>query len=89
MNTIYKYPLDVLQVQTLRVPLTWEPLSVHVQNGAICIWALVDTRSQLDREVRVSVFGTGNAIQDDPGQFLGTVLLDAGSLVFHVFVADA
>lgn len=88
MRRIFKYQLDVVDRQVVRAPRGWKPLSVGVQRDMVCIWASVDP----DAEVVDHVFwihGTGHrAVAVEVGaEFLGTVLLHGGDLVFHVFVA--
>lgn len=41
-KTIYKYPLDVTDVQEIKLPVGAEILTVQAQNGTLCLWALVD-----------------------------------------------
>lgn len=80
MKTIYKYQLDPgVTVLTLRGQI----LSVGVQGDDIMAWAVHDD-SALERQVRVSVMGTGHPFVNAPeSDFVGTVFL--GPLVFHVF----
>lgn len=61
-------------------------LSAHAQADAICVWAYVLTDTPL-RPVHFNVYPTGADMPDMPGNFLGTVLLRSGSLVFHVYEA--
>jgi len=58
-------------------------LTVAVQDGAPCIWALVDP-AQPSRERRIRIYGTGHSI-NEPGRYIGTFQLLGGTLVFHVF----
>jgi hypothetical protein len=46
METIYKYPLKLTGEQTIEMPRGAEILSVQDQGGTICVWALVDTKSE-------------------------------------------
>lgn len=61
-------------------------LSAHAQGTDICIWAYVLPDTPL-REVHFNVFPTGARVPDMPGEFISTVLLHGGQLVFHVFKA--
>jgi hypothetical protein len=63
--------------------LRW--LSVDVQRERPVIWAVVDVETPL-RQVTVLVRGTGHAMTGDEGRHLGTIQLDGGSLIFHVFL---
>jgi len=48
MNSIWKYPLQVTDAQTIDVPEGSEALSVQVQNGTPCLWARVDPAAAKD-----------------------------------------
>lgn len=81
--TIWKFPLQITDVQTIEVPTAGKLLSVQVQHQVPCIWALVDPKQP--KELRkIRIYGTGHPI-DQLGQFIGTFQVQAGALVFHVF----
>lgn len=89
MHTVYKYPLDgYADRQTIELPKGAQPLSVQFQNGQLCLWALVDTNLGLGRYT-VQMYGTGHEIDADDlpvgHEFLGTVQVSGGVLVFHLF----
>lgn len=85
MYRIYKFQLEVTDIQIINLSKNAHVLSVQVQNGIPCIWALVKTDSVLDVPYRVNTYGTGHCVSDHPGSFLGTYQLHDGALVFHVF----
>lgn len=85
MKTIHKYELqinDTIQVETDYVE-RW--LSVDVQRGQPVIWAEVDTDKPKQTHT-LCIRGTGHPMTGSECSFLGTILLDDGSLVFHVFL---
>lgn len=88
MKTIWKYPLKVVDQQTIRMPERAQILSVQTQNGTPCIWALVQPDAVLLPRT-INTFGTGHPIDGNPGAFVGTYQLQGGALVlvFHVFEA--
>lgn len=77
---MYKYTLDVKHGnQILRIPHGGKIKHVDMQNGKICLWALVQlTDSNATRTFHV--FATG---EDTAGHYTGTVL--DGVFVWHVF----
>lgn len=88
MKTIWKFPLQTTDQQSLEMPESAEILSVQVQGETPCLWALVDP--QAIRLTRVfETFGTGHPVPVDAGhirrKFIGTYQLLSGALVFHVF----
>jgi hypothetical protein len=83
---IYKYLLRAADDVKIVMPSGAQVLSVQVQHGAPCLWALVDSGAPLvDRHFKV--FGTGNSVPkySSPLPFVGTFQLEGGALVFHVF----
>lgn len=86
MRKIFKYPLEVTDYQTVRVKRPAMLLSVAEQNNGIVMYVMVDDlESEIPIDVRI--IGTGHPINDDIEnyEFLGTVKLAGGGLMFHVF----
>jgi hypothetical protein len=84
--TIYKYPIEVTDSQTARIPEGAQILDTQMQNGTPCIWALVDPDAVL-RDRTVYVFGTGHHVPSEPLQHIGTFQIMGGNLVFHAFIS--
>lgn len=81
---IFKYPIVMKDLNRIEMPKGAEVLSVHVQNGAPQIWALVEPDNV--KETRhFFVIGTGNPIPEGIGRFIGTFQMLNGSLVWHLF----
>lgn len=89
MQTIYKYPLDITDEQTVMIPHGSEILSAQIQGAQLCLWALVDSEATVVKH-RVRIFGTGNPVtlNDElvncSWKFVGTV--QDRIFVWHVFV---
>lgn len=81
---IYKYTITIAEKQTINMPTSAHVLSVQVQQGMICIWAVVSP-SSLEGETEIYMYGTGHTMESNRKSFIGTVQLDKGELVFHVF----
>jgi len=82
MTTIYKYPLEVTDVQSLELPKGYEILSVGEQGGGLVMWAEVDPEQPL-YQARIRIVGTGQPISPVDRQFIGTVQI--GMMAWHVF----
>ena len=62
-----------------------ELLSVENQNENIMLYALVDDQAE-QRPRLITIHGTGHAADNvDASQFIGTVKLQLGGIMFHVF----
>ncbi len=86
MTTIWKYELRVADEQTVMMPKGARILSVAVQRGKPCLWAMVDDREEKRVARTIQLHGTGLlAPGAENDVFIGTVLLDGGWLVYHVF----
>ena len=83
--TIYKYKISLLDKQELILPKQAKILSVQVQNGSICIWALVD--ENLEKEKRqVLIIGTGENIEDDLFVYTYIGTIQQAPYVWHIFI---
>jgi len=85
MEQIFKYPIEVTDEQTIKMPEDAQILTVQTQRGAPCIWAKVDESKKMT-DCRIRTFGTGHNIPEGfYGKYIGTYQLKDGNLVFHVF----
>lgn len=85
-ETIYKYQLEITDVQNVVMPKDAKILSVQVQLGALCLWAAVET-SNKPKSRNIWIYGTGNpALGVMNKRHIGTV--QDGPLVWHVFEED-
>lgn len=83
--TIHKYELSPTLTKFL--PRGARVISVGVQRGRICLWAVVDPKEPLERR-DFHIFGTGFTMPAhiaENGYFIGTVMMDGDTYVFHVF----
>lgn len=83
MRTIYKYPLLILDEQEVEMPMGAGLMTVQMQNGQPCLWALVDTRNTVEKR-KVLIRGTGHPA-DNVGRYISTFQMKGGALVFHAF----
>jgi hypothetical protein len=87
MKEIWKQLLPIQGVRELQLPEDATLLHVDGQYEAVMLWVLVDPDAK--REVRkFTVVFTGQTLPDDfddHNDHVGTVLLDDGNLVSHVF----
>ena len=84
MRSVWKYTLRP-GLQSFGIPQGAVILHVHEQLGLVCLWALVEPEER-QSERTFDVVATGQQF-DLLGKcvYIGTVHLDGGSLVFHVF----
>ena len=83
---IYKYQLEITDEQHVAMPRGAKLLSVQVQRGVCCLWALVGEdldADDMDSTRLIRIVGTGNPtdITDEP--FIGMVQM--GQFMWHVF----
>ena len=86
MKRVFKYQLGVSDEQVVNLPIGSRILSLQVQRGIPCIWAIVDDQEVKTSPVKILMFGTGNHISDEDAgnRFAGTIQIR--DLVFHVFL---
>ena len=81
---IWKYRLDITDVQKILMPRGARLLCVQTQDEDPKLWAEVDPKMAREERTILTV-GTGNPIPWRLGAYLGTYQLQQGRLVFHVF----
>lgn len=85
MKTIHKQKLEIVDIQKIKIPIVSKILSVNNQKENLCIWYACDVRSEM-KTITIWIFGTGHPIPPSfEGEFIGTVLMANGDLVWHVF----
>ncbi len=85
-KSIWKFAIEVEDLQAITIPKSAIILSVQVQNGQICIWAIVNPSAPtVERVIRMA--GTGHDLTNRPvlGEFIGTVQINGEQFIFHVF----
>lgn len=85
MITVHKYPVEFADNFTLKLPVGAKVLDCQMQNGSMCMWALVDTEASLvERKFRLA--GSGHLIKNSAGSLVhvSTFQPQVG-LVFHLF----
>ena len=87
MKRIHKYPLQIVDTQTITVQSGFEPLSVQYQDNELMLWALVeDLVAPIPLHASIRIIGTGHQIAyPEKLTFIGTALDPMNPLVWHVF----
>lgn len=81
---IFKQQLNVSDRQTVAMKKGAKILCVQTQRNEICIWFACDEKVAQEGRV-IGMVGTGHEISEPMGEYIGTVQLNAGILVFHLF----
>lgn len=82
-KAIWKYTLRP-SGHPIEIPKDARILSVNSQANEICLWALVDPNAPKEQRRFVPI-PTGKTMDGTNMTFIGTVLLEGGRLVFHIF----
>ena len=81
---LWKFPIPIRDDVTITMPKGAIVRAVMVQRDTPCIWAEVDAQAPpVDR--RFFIIGTGHPMPVDATQFVGSFMIEGGSLVFHVY----
>ncbi len=84
MKTIWKFPFQITDHQVIEMPAFSQLLTVQMQHGEPCLWALVNPDARkVDRHI--IVHGTGHQVESEAEAYVGTVQVHGGQLIFHVF----
>lgn len=82
-KAVLKYQFNIQDKFIIEMPEAHEVLSVQLQRGVPCIWAIVDVQSP-KIPVEFRLVGTGHPA-DDVDEYVGTFQSEDSGLVFHLF----
>jgi hypothetical protein len=88
MQKVFKYPLEVTDIQNLSLPEGAIIRTAMEQCGSLCIWAEIDTEmvKQNRNETRtIYVIGTGHPMPDEELRYINSVSMSSGNLIFHIY----
>ncbi len=84
---IFKFRLDIINIQTIYTPANTEFLDVQVQYDTPCIWGMCDEKASNEAR-HIAIYSTGETLPKNPGEYIGTFQHFGASLIFHVFEVD-
>jgi len=85
MKTIWKFEIELTDNQNVMMPMEAKILTVQIQHGKVCVWAIVDPEQPLERRY-FYLRGTGHPSDGmDEMQYVGTVQDRQGFLIWHIF----
>ena len=90
-----KLPNDTLNIRRISLPYNTAEearkgvLHLDVQSGVPCLWYQADTGMETKEYLAIAV-GTGHKLSDGLSRddYIGTLLLQAGTLVLHYFLIE-
>lgn len=87
VNTIWKFPLKMIDDQFVQMPNGAQILTAQCQGEELCLWALVNPKAE-KKPRHIEIFGTGHPVPKSMGvdrRYIGTAQQHNGILVWHVF----
>lgn len=90
MKTIYKYPLTLVDKQTIEMPMDFQILCIQTQFNKPCIWVMVNPKLP-PIGIKIEIYGTGESITNPYPEYLkyiGTFQTNNGHEVYHVFLNE-
>lgn len=88
LMVIWKWKLGVVDLQTLELPAGSGLLTVQAQDDVPQLWTLCDDSTELKEKRQIAIYGTGNPMPNEPGEYIATFQLGGGKWVFHAFEVD-
>ena len=83
--TIWKYILQINDIQFVELPKGAKLLDVQMQDGNPCLWALIE-QTEIRETRAIYMRGTGHdAMLVKDLNYVATFQMAHGALVFHVF----
>lgn len=85
--TIWKYPLQATDKQTIKLPIGSRLLCVKEQHDIPVAYFFVDPHEvQQETECTFYIFGTGHPVPNKRfGHYVDSVVCNKGNLVWHIF----
>lgn len=84
MITVYKYEIPIEDTARINAPRGAIFRHVDTQYEKPMVWAEVDTCLELTEHV-LHVRGTGHPFTGDEGDHLGSLMLNGGDIVLHIY----
>ena len=81
--TIWKWPLRIVDRQTITAPGGTRFLHVEYQGYDLCLWGEVDPRNP-NKVVQIYIVSTGQLFNENAA-YIGTALTPDDRLVWHVY----
>jgi hypothetical protein len=92
MKKIFKYLINIEDVQTIKLPISSEILTAQVVKGEPFLYAIVNSDNLIansnyqEEEINIYIFGTGHPISNyEDLVYISTIQQLGGSLVRHIF----
>ena len=85
---IWKFPIPAADGFSIFMPAGAHLLTVQTQGDAAYVWAVVDPAALME-EVAFVLVGTGHALREPLGEYVGTVQLFDGRFVGHLWRVPA
>lgn len=83
-QVVWKYPLQIENEQYIALPADCKILRVGVQDNKPVIWVLTHP-ADLIESVKIYIFATGQIINVEVGEYLGSYEIYGGLEIYHVF----
>jgi len=85
MKRIFKYNLMITDKQGIYLSLHAKILCVKEQHNNIVIYVEIDTLVRGEEYVEFIIVGTGHPIPDLNLEYIDTLMMEDGALVWHVY----
>jgi len=87
-KVVWKYPVPLGPSLSFKMPRGAEVLDVARQHGDVQLWALVDPGEEMETRTFMWL-GTGHVTDVPVTRHAGTIMVDDGAFVFHLFEVPA
>ena len=85
MKIIGKYTLEIRDEQILTLPIGSKILSAKEQFNTMVLYAIIDTEEEIKEFYFIRIYGTGHPFETPMYNYLDTVKLQDGRIMYHVF----
>lgn len=83
-KVIWKFELE--PITALHVPADFKVLTVQAQREIPCIWIELDPDAAFSEQILIKACQTGDDMDADTGEYVGTFQLNDGYIVRHAYL---
>jgi hypothetical protein len=85
MKVVLQFEIPMSGLQEVNMPFGAQPLSVQEWDGGVKLWCLCDPEMTLTETRSFRLLRTGEESQENSLAFIGTVQVNDGEFVLHLF----
>ncbi len=84
MKIVWKFSLEPVKFQKIKMPKNSTILTIHGQRQSLCLWVLVENSKEVEDRF-FAIVETGQPVPSNILRYIGSFQIEEENLVGHVF----